>query len=36
MRVDKASELEAVLKEAIEKVQGGVSTVVDCKVESDC
>lgn len=35
-RVDKASELERVLKEAIAKVQGGQTAVVDCKVVSDC
>lgn len=31
-RVDKASDLESVLKTAIEAVQNGQSAVVDCKV----
>jgi hypothetical protein len=31
-RVQKASELEGVLKPAIEAVKGGQSAVVDCKV----
>lgn len=35
-RVDKASELESVLKEAIAKVQAGQTAVVDCKVAPDC
>lgn len=35
-RVDKASELEGVLKEAIAKVQAGQTAVVDCKVVSNC
>ena len=36
VRVDKASELQKVLAEAIEKVKSGTSAVVDCKVVSDC
>ena len=32
-RVDKAADLEGVLKKAIEAVQGGQTAVVDCKVE---
>ena len=35
-RVDKASELESVLKEAIAKVQAGQTAVVDVKVAPDC
>ena len=35
-RVDKAADLEGVLKEAIEAVQSGQSAVVDCKVELNC
>ncbi|KAG5786330.1 hypothetical protein H9Q73_000064 [Fusarium xylarioides] len=35
-RVDKASDLESVLKEAIAKVQAGQTAVVDCKVAPDC
>ena len=31
-KVDQASELESVLKEAIAKVQAGQTAVVDCKV----
>ncbi|RSL85887.1 hypothetical protein CEP51_003098 [Fusarium floridanum] len=36
VKVDKASELESVLKEAIAKVQAGQTAVVDCKVAPDC
>ncbi|KAK3302722.1 thiamine diphosphate-binding protein [Chaetomium strumarium] len=35
-RVDKAADLEKVLKEAIEVVQGGQTAVLDCKVASGC
>ncbi|KAH7329535.1 thiamine pyrophosphate enzyme, N-terminal TPP binding domain-containing protein [Stachybotrys elegans] len=35
-RVDQATELEGVLKEAIAAVQGGQSAVVDCKVSTTC
>lgn len=35
-KVDKAAELDKVLKEAIEAVQGGQSAVVDCKVTLGC
>jgi hypothetical protein len=35
-RVDKAADLEKVLKEAIEAVQGGQTAVLDCKVASGC
>ncbi|KAJ4044223.1 hypothetical protein NW756_004555 [Fusarium oxysporum] len=35
-RVDKASDLDSVLKEAIAKVQAGQTAVVDCKVAPDC
>ena len=35
-RVEKAGDLEAVLKEAIAKVQSGQTAVVDCKVASNC
>lgn len=35
-RVDKAADLEKVLKEAIEVVQGGTSAVLDCKVALGC
>ncbi|KAL2168019.1 hypothetical protein VTG60DRAFT_554 [Thermothelomyces hinnuleus] len=35
-RVDKAADLERVLKEAIEAVQGGQTAVVDCKVAMGC
>lgn len=35
-RVDKADQLEAVLKQAIEAVEGGQAAVVDCKVELGC
>ncbi|KAL2131729.1 hypothetical protein VTI74DRAFT_4660 [Chaetomium olivicolor] len=35
-RVDKAADLEKVLKEAIEAVQGGQTAVVDCKVALGC
>lgn len=35
-RVDKAADLEAVLKEAIAKVQSGQTAVVDCKIAPDC
>ncbi|KAK4150196.1 thiamine pyrophosphate enzyme, N-terminal TPP binding domain-containing protein [Chaetomidium leptoderma] len=35
-RVDKAADLDKVLKEAIEAVQGGQTAVVDCKVVSGC
>ncbi|KAF5005985.1 hypothetical protein FDECE_7611 [Fusarium decemcellulare] len=35
-KVDQASELESVLKEAIAKVQAGQTAVVDCKVAPDC
>ncbi|KAM7203348.1 Thiamine pyrophosphate enzyme, N-terminal TPP binding domain containing protein [Rhypophila sp. PSN 637] len=35
-RVDKADQLEAVLKQAIEAVESGQAAVVDCKVELGC
>lgn len=35
-RVSQASELEGVLKEAIAKVQGGQTAVIDCKVVPGC
>jgi len=35
-RVDKAADLEKVLKEAISVVQGGQSAVLDCKVAMGC
>ena len=35
-RVDKAADLEKVLKEAIEAVQRGQTAVVDCKVAMGC
>ncbi|KAK4234222.1 thiamine pyrophosphate enzyme, N-terminal TPP binding domain-containing protein [Achaetomium macrosporum] len=35
-RVDKAADLEKVLKEAIEAVQGGQTAVLDCKVAMGC
>ena len=35
-RVDKAADLEGVLKRAIEAVQGGQAAVLDCKVELGC
>ncbi|SPQ23052.1 c0d3e9a4-529d-4844-b538-b11014b640f6 [Thermothielavioides terrestris] len=35
-RVDKAADLERVLKEAIAAVQGGQTAVVDCKVAMGC
>ncbi len=35
-RVDQAAELEAVLRRAIEAVQGGQSAVVDCKTTLGC
>ncbi|KAL2019049.1 hypothetical protein VTK56DRAFT_10153 [Thermocarpiscus australiensis] len=35
-RVDKAADLEEVLKKAIEAVQGGQTAVVDCKVAMGC
>lgn len=35
-KVDKAADLEGVLAEAIAKVQGGQSAVVDCKVVLNC
>ncbi|KAM0436602.1 hypothetical protein ACHAPT_002310 [Fusarium lateritium] len=35
-KVDQASELESVLKEAIARVQAGQTAVVDCKVAPDC
>jgi len=35
-RVDKAAELDDVLKKAIEAVQGGQTAVVDCKVALGC
>lgn len=35
-RVDKADDLEAVLQEAIAKVQGGQTAVVDVKVAPNC
>lgn len=36
MRVDQAGELESVLRDAVAKVQAGTTTVVDCKVVSNC
>ena len=35
-RVDKVAELDAVLKKAIEAVQGGQTAVLDVKVASGC
>ena len=35
-RVDKAAELDDVLRRAIEVVQGGQSAVLDCKVAMGC
>lgn len=35
-RVEKAADLEKVLKEAIEAVQKGQTAVVDCKVAMGC
>ena len=35
-KVDKAADLEAVLKEAMAAVQGGQSAVLDCGVELGC
>lgn len=35
-KVDNVEELDGVLKEAIESVQGGQSAVLDCKVLKDC
>jgi len=35
-RVDKAAELEGMLKKAIEAVQGGQTAVLDCKVAMGC
>lgn len=35
-RVDKAADLEKVLGEAIQAVQGGQAAVVDCKVVTGC
>ncbi len=35
-KVEKTNELETVLKQAIETVQGGKSAVVDCKVTLGC
>ena len=35
-RVEKADELEGVLKRAIEAVENGQAAVVDCKVELGC
>lgn len=35
-RVEKTDDLDRVLKEAIEAVQGGQTAVVDCKVAMNC
>ncbi|KAK7427163.1 hypothetical protein QQZ08_006276 [Neonectria magnoliae] len=35
-KVEQSADLEKVLKEAVAKVQGGQTAVVDCKVVSDC
>lgn len=35
-RVSQATELEATLRDAVAKVQGGQTAVVDCKVVLDC
>ena len=35
-KVDKAADLEAVLKKAIDEVQGGTPAVLDCKVAMNC
>jgi thiamine pyrophosphate-dependent acetolactate synthase large subunit-like protein len=35
-RVEKAADLEEVLKKAIEVVQGGQAAVLDCKVALGC
>lgn len=36
VRVERTSELQGVLQEAIEKVKAGQSAVVDCKVTPGC
>jgi hypothetical protein len=36
LRVDEASQLEAVLRDAVAKVRAGKTTVVDCKIVSGC
>jgi len=36
MKVERAEDLESVLRDAVAKVQGGQTTVVDCKVVPDC
>jgi thiamine pyrophosphate-dependent acetolactate synthase large subunit-like protein len=35
-KVDKAADLEEVLKKAIEEVQNGTPAVLDCKVAMNC
>jgi thiamine pyrophosphate-dependent acetolactate synthase large subunit-like protein len=36
LRVDEASQLETVLKDAVAKVRAGNTTVVDCKIVPGC
>ncbi|PHH81528.1 hypothetical protein CDD83_3555 [Cordyceps sp. RAO-2017] len=36
LRVSEAGKLEAVLRDAVARVQGGKTTVVDCRVVKDC
>jgi len=36
LKVETADKLEAVLKDAVAKVQAGRTTVVDCRVVLDC
>lgn len=35
-KVEHSADLESLLKEAVAKVQGGQTAVIDCKVVSDC
>lgn len=35
-RVDRAADLDAVLRQAVQAVQGGQCAVVDCKVAAGC
>ena len=36
LKAERAQDLEAVLRDAVAKVQAGQTTVVDCKVAPDC
>jgi hypothetical protein len=36
LKVTKADGLEAVLRDAVAKVKGGQTTVVDCRIVTDC